>query len=151
MVNCDVFSDFFERTIHLNSMVWSCAVTGRSGLTFEEALDSEKQANASLESFPEFLEMPLLYLVHKFTYRGRLDDLVNDVFAFMKERYFVGEELTFVESRKKKRARVLNVMYIGPEQNGVGNDVHPSEDDPPSRFAFFHLFNQYFELIFFIV
>ena len=137
---CRRFSDFFERTIHLNSMVWSCGVTGRSGLTFEEALDSEKQANASLESFPEFLEVPLLYLVHKFTYRGRLDDLVNDVFTFMKDRYFVGEELAFVESRKKKRARILNVMFIGPDRNDSVDHSQPSDADPSSRSDFFAIY-----------
>src|SRR5262249_25823380 len=28
-------SEFFKRTILLNSLVWTCAATGRSGLTYE--------------------------------------------------------------------------------------------------------------------
>lgn len=39
-----IFSDFFQRQIALSSMVWTCSVTGKTGLTFEEALDSEKSA-----------------------------------------------------------------------------------------------------------
>ena len=43
----EVFTDyeqFFERTILCNSLVWSCSVTGKSGLTYEEAVDSEQKA-----------------------------------------------------------------------------------------------------------
>ena len=43
----EVFTDyeeFFQRTILCNSLVWSCAVTGKSNLTFEEALESEEKA-----------------------------------------------------------------------------------------------------------
>lgn len=33
------FSDFFKRTILLNSLVWTCGATGRSGLTYEVKRD----------------------------------------------------------------------------------------------------------------
>ena len=38
------YEEFFQRTILCNSLVWSCAVTGKSNLTFEEALESEEKA-----------------------------------------------------------------------------------------------------------
>ena len=38
------YEEFFERTILCNSLVWSCAITGKAGLTFEEALESEQAA-----------------------------------------------------------------------------------------------------------
>jgi bromodomain adjacent to zinc finger domain protein 1A len=56
-------------------MIWTCAVTGRSNLTFEEAQQSEKAAQATLDEFPTTLERPLLYLAN-LTYRGRIDDVV---------------------------------------------------------------------------
>lgn len=83
-------SDFFERTILCNSLVWSCAVTGKPGLTYQEALESEKKALQNLQNFPEPLIVPVLYLV-TLTQRSRLHEVCDDIFAYIKDRYFVGE------------------------------------------------------------
>jgi hypothetical protein len=45
-------SDYFARVILCNSMVWHCSLTGKSNLTFQEALDSEKSARQLLKAFP---------------------------------------------------------------------------------------------------
>lgn len=37
-------SEFFNRTILLNSTDFSCALTGKTGLTYFEALESENEA-----------------------------------------------------------------------------------------------------------
>ena len=71
--NC---SEFFDHSMHLNSMVWACGVTGKTNLTYEEALKSERDAGALVDAFPSSLERPLVYLT-TVTYRGRLDDVVN--------------------------------------------------------------------------
>ncbi|RCN26613.1 hypothetical protein ANCCAN_27660 [Ancylostoma caninum] len=42
------YDEFFERMIQLNSTLFSCEYTGKTGLTYFEALDSEKQAMVSL-------------------------------------------------------------------------------------------------------
>jgi bromodomain adjacent to zinc finger domain protein 1A len=34
-------------------MVWSCSLTGKANLTFQEALDSEKGARKLLKGFPK--------------------------------------------------------------------------------------------------
>uniref|UniRef100_A0A915BX97 WAC domain-containing protein n=1 Tax=Parascaris univalens TaxID=6257 RepID=A0A915BX97_PARUN len=106
---------FFQRQITLNSMVWSCERTGKSGLTYEEALESEKNAQEALETFPDNFGRPILYLVENLSLRGRLDDLVNDIYYFVKDRYFVGEEVTYMENQKKKNARVLGVSFEGED------------------------------------
>lgn len=85
-----VISDFFKRTILCNSLVWSCSLTGRPGLTYQEALESEEKALKFLSSFPVYLETPVLLLA-RMTKRGRLADLCEDIFAFVKDRFFVGE------------------------------------------------------------
>lgn len=38
------FSAYFERVLHLNAAVWSCAVTEKPGLTFSEAVEHEAQS-----------------------------------------------------------------------------------------------------------
>ena len=81
---------FFERIILCNSLVWTCSITGRPGLTYQEALDSEERARKQLAAFPDSLQKPILYL-STLTQRSRLNDLNDDVFVFARDRYFIGE------------------------------------------------------------
>jgi len=86
--------------------VWTCAYTGRSGLTFEEALDSEKKAKEQLEQFPHYLQRPLL-CVASLTHRSRLIDMNDDVFLFTKDRYFVDEAVEVVINSQRLIFSVL--------------------------------------------
>uniref|UniRef100_A0A672PC43 Bromodomain adjacent to zinc finger domain protein 1A n=1 Tax=Sinocyclocheilus grahami TaxID=75366 RepID=A0A672PC43_SINGR len=84
------YDEFFERTILCNSLVWSCAVTGKPGLTYQEALESERKARLNLQNFPNVLLVPLLHLT-ALTHRSRLHEICDDVYAYVKERFFPGE------------------------------------------------------------
>ncbi|VDK43074.1 unnamed protein product [Anisakis simplex] len=119
------YEDFFKRQITLNSMLWSCSQTGKSGLTFEEALESEKNAKESLEAFPEHFGRPILYLIDRLCVRGRLEELVGDIHTFVKDRYFVGEELFFAANGtgRKNNCRILNVSYKGDDFTEIMNNV----------------------------
>ncbi|VDP10990.1 unnamed protein product [Soboliphyme baturini] len=94
------YDDFFKRTILLNSLVWTCSATGRTNLTFEEALLSERTSKESLENFPSNLARPLLFLC-RLTKRSRLEDLLNDVYGFVRNHYFVGEVVEVVLGLEK--------------------------------------------------
>jgi bromodomain adjacent to zinc finger domain protein 1A len=72
--------------------VWSCELTGRSGLTYQEAVESERHARKRLAEFPTVLKIPILLLM-TMTRRRRLADARDDVFGFLKDRFFVGEEV----------------------------------------------------------
>lgn len=139
------FSAYFERLIQLNSMEWTCALTGKTGLTFEEALESEREAQVRfvyfflkllqefIDTFPEYLEGPILFLIHQFSARSRIDDLVNDIYVAIRDRFFIGEELTYREknSNSKKDARVLNVSYKhrseSPKKSQKASEVNGEE------------------------
>ena len=73
-----------------NSLVWSCSLTGKPNLTYQEAIESEERARRYLASFPVYLEAPVLFLA-SLTRRGNLADLCDDVFVFARDRYFIGE------------------------------------------------------------
>ena len=84
-----VFSDyeaFFERTILCNSLVWSCAVTGKSNLTYEEAVESEQKSRKKISNLPKALKKGLLYLVSR-TKKGRQGEITDDVHDWAKSRY----------------------------------------------------------------
>uniref|UniRef100_A0A8C7QS73 Bromodomain adjacent to zinc finger domain protein 1A n=2 Tax=Oncorhynchus mykiss TaxID=8022 RepID=A0A8C7QS73_ONCMY len=104
------YDDFFERTILCNSLVWSCAVTGKPGLTYLEALDCEKRGRQSLQSFPSALVVPLLHLT-ALTYRTRLHEICDDVYSYVKERFFPGEIVDVVtRSGTRQLCEILDVQ-----------------------------------------
>ncbi|XP_040825561.1 bromodomain adjacent to zinc finger domain protein 1A isoform X1 [Ochotona curzoniae] len=114
------YDDFFERTILCNSLVWSCAVTGRPGLTYQEALESEKKARQNLQSFPEPLIIPVLCLA-SFTCRSRLQEVCDDIFAYIKDRYFVEETVEVIRSNGARlQCRIVEVLPPS-HQNGFAN------------------------------
>ncbi|XP_076392535.1 ATP-dependent chromatin assembly factor large subunit isoform X2 [Megachile rotundata] len=92
------YNEFCERIILCNSLIWSCSITGRTNMTFEEALQCEENAKRSLKEFPMELRIPILYLASK-TNRSSFNDMIEDVYQFARERYFVGEmvEASFTE------------------------------------------------------
>uniref|UniRef100_A0A670IS08 Bromodomain adjacent to zinc finger domain protein 1A n=1 Tax=Podarcis muralis TaxID=64176 RepID=A0A670IS08_PODMU len=114
------YDDFFERTILCNSLVWSCAVTGKPGLTYQEALESEKKALQNLQNFPEPLIVPVLYLV-TLTQRSRLHEVCDDIFAYIKDRYFVGEIVAVLRNNGERlQCKILEVKAPA-HQNGMAN------------------------------
>ncbi|KAI8482743.1 Bromodomain adjacent to zinc finger domain protein 1A [Branchiostoma belcheri] len=103
------YDDFFERTMLCNSLVWSCSLTGRSGLTYQEAVDSEDRARKVLETFPQPLQVPVLYLA-ALTRRPRLADVCDDVYAFIKDRMLVGETVEVQRGASRVSCTVLRVI-----------------------------------------
>jgi len=85
-----LYREFFERIILCNSLVWSCSITGRAGLTYQEAVECEEKALKNLATFPGYLQKPVLFLA-TLTHRSRLVDMNDDVFVFAKDRFFIGE------------------------------------------------------------
>ncbi|XP_016840706.1 bromodomain adjacent to zinc finger domain protein 1A isoform X2 [Nasonia vitripennis] len=92
------YNEFCERIILCNSMIWSCSITGKSGMTYEEALQCEEHAKESLKEFPMELRIPILYLASK-TSRTSFGEMIEDVYQYARERYFIGEmvEASFTE------------------------------------------------------
>ncbi|XP_027891149.1 bromodomain adjacent to zinc finger domain protein 1A [Xiphophorus couchianus] len=103
------YDEFFERTILCNSLVWSCALTGRAGLTYLEAVESERRAKQSLESFPQALVVPMLHLA-ALSRHCRLSELCEDVYGFVKDRFFPGE-IVDVSGRNGTR-RVCEIVQV---------------------------------------
>ena len=64
------YDEYFERTILCNSLVWTCNLSGKTGLTYAEAVESEEKAHKSLQSFPKVLERVIVYLI-TLTKRGK--------------------------------------------------------------------------------
>lgn len=65
-------------------------MTGKTNLTYSEALNSEKAARKLLEDFPMELRIPILFIAER-TNRCSFAEMSEDIFNFVRDRYFVGE------------------------------------------------------------
>ncbi|XP_046463980.1 bromodomain adjacent to zinc finger domain protein 1A-like isoform X2 [Daphnia pulex] len=111
-VTNEIFRDyeaFFERTILCNSLVWSCSLTAKSNLTYQEAIESEKRALQSVSDIPLELRQPLL-LIASLTCRGKVNETCDDVYYFMKDRYFKNEHVEAILRSKWYPAQVIRVV-----------------------------------------
>lgn len=91
-------------------MVWSCELTGKNNLTYSEALQSEKAARKQLKDFPMELRIPILFLATK-TNRCSFAEMSEDIFNFIRDRYFVGETVeACLEGDNWQEAHVLSVI-----------------------------------------
>lgn len=125
------YEEFFERIILCNSLVWSCAITGRSGMTYQEAEDCEEKARRQLATFPESLQRPLLIL-STMTYRGRLVDLNDDVFLFAKDRYFIGENVDVLIAGERRPSKIIKVVAPAENTSKSNGDVIVIDEDSES-------------------
>ncbi|KAB7493629.1 Bromodomain adjacent to zinc finger domain protein 1A [Armadillidium nasatum] len=97
----EVFTDydeFWERLVLLNALVWTCELTGRPNLTYHEALECEKKAKKCISNVSLALKKPLLY-ISTLTKRGRIIDTCDDIFVYIRDRYFVGEEVEAIVTK----------------------------------------------------
>lgn len=106
--------EYFERVMLTNSVIWQCSLTGRSDLTYAEALDSEKAARKLLRQFPSALRGPII-LVASLTKRSALKQLVDDVYSFVKDRFFKDEKVDVVNESGRGCRFCKVIEIIAPE------------------------------------
>ncbi|XP_014471104.1 PREDICTED: bromodomain adjacent to zinc finger domain protein 1A isoform X3 [Dinoponera quadriceps] len=140
-VTNEIFKDYNEfcaRIILCNSLIWSCSITGRTSMTFQEALECEENAKKSLKEFPMELRIPILYLASK-TNRMSFNEMIEDVYQFARDRYFVGEmvEASFTEE-SWCNCHVLQVIVPSEQQvsaylNENGRSLQENYYHPPAK------------------
>lgn len=132
------YEEFFERIILCNSLLWSCEITGKWGLTYQEAVENEERARRNLATFPDYLQRPILYLA-TLTYRSRMATMNDDVFVFAKDRYFIGEIVDVVHDGIRKPYKIIKVTPPTEEEiqqhalNGDAEEVHEEGTGEKSR------------------
>ncbi|KAG6381334.1 chromatin remodeling complex protein [Boletus reticuloceps] len=98
---------------------FQCEVTGKSGLDYFQALESEQQEAQTMHSrFPEPLKAAVLKAV-QWQVVGRLDHLVEAVFERFKDRYFADEKVFVDVQGDKFYAKVLRVYPPKPPSEVV--------------------------------
>ncbi|XP_037293996.1 bromodomain adjacent to zinc finger domain protein 1A isoform X2 [Manduca sexta] len=128
------YEEYCERIILVNSMVWSCMMTGKNNLTYSEALQSERAARRQLKDFPMELRIPILFLAAK-TKRCSFAEMAEDVFNFVRDRYFVGETVeACLEGDHWQEAHILSV---------TAQKQHPDSKATPPAAAYVYEVEQF--------
>ncbi|KAF9437302.1 hypothetical protein BGZ76_001308 [Entomortierella beljakovae] len=123
------YEDYINRYFFYQQKNWQCETTGKSGLTFEEALESEhKEKSMVANKFPPQLRKPLLAFVQFQT--TRIDTVVDDAYAKFKNQYFINEDLNISWDKSTYNAVIRKVI---PKEewttviNGVENPEVPGQ------------------------
>ncbi|CAK9217867.1 unnamed protein product [Sphagnum troendelagicum] len=125
--------------------VWTCKVSGKSNLTYEEAIVSEHKANEKVQQFPKEFMGPVLHMVQFSPLR--IDDLVDSLYKDFKERFVVGEVVTgtrgegsstsmcmcqilkvLKEEGKKDETPRYNVAWLDDNNRKIGISKESADD-----------------------
>ncbi|KAL2024404.1 hypothetical protein VTK56DRAFT_8215 [Thermocarpiscus australiensis] len=88
------YEDYLNRLDFYKQKRFICTISGHSGLTFFEALESELAGAAEVDqAFPEALKGPILRRV-QFQTVSRIDTLVDQIYDEFKNDYYPGESVT---------------------------------------------------------
>ncbi|CAD5211987.1 unnamed protein product [Bursaphelenchus okinawaensis] len=102
------YEKLFDRMLMLNSSLWTCAVTLKSGLTFEEAMKSEKNAHSG---FPLYGQRPLYFFVKNYFQDDSIDKVVKNIMKWMSKRFFKGEWVKTYNVDRFTMAKIVDVTY----------------------------------------
>ncbi|XP_015879710.2 uncharacterized protein LOC107415821 [Ziziphus jujuba] len=110
----EIFRDYHEYLNRINlyrQRVWMCRVTGKTSLTYEEALVSEKRATEKVQQFPKEVVVPALRTIQYSMLS--LKDLADTIAAKLQNCLYVGAELSGKKDDGVYRCKILKVLEDG--------------------------------------
>uniref|UniRef100_A0A7N0TNB0 DDT domain-containing protein n=1 Tax=Kalanchoe fedtschenkoi TaxID=63787 RepID=A0A7N0TNB0_KALFE len=111
----EIFCDYHQYLNRMNlyrQRLWTCKMTGKSNLTFEEALVSEQRASEKVKQLPsELVETALRSIQFCML---PLRDLVHEVTEKLQEHLFEGIELFGKKDNGVHLCRLLRILEEGP-------------------------------------
>ncbi|TKY60491.1 vacuolar cation/proton exchanger 5 [Spatholobus suberectus] len=94
--------------------IWTCKITGKTGLTYEEALVSEQHATEKVQQFPKELVTIALRIIQYSMLP--LKDLADSIAEKLQERLFVGAELHGKKDDGVHPCKILKVIQKGVDK-----------------------------------
>lgn len=111
------YQEYLERINLYRQRVWVCKVSGKTNLTYEEALVSERRATEKVQHFPKELIGPVLRMVQFKTLRVK--ELVSKISNSIKDFYLVGEEVTGRKTDSLFPCKILKVIQEVDDEDGT--------------------------------
>ncbi|XP_028770535.1 DDT domain-containing protein DDB_G0282237 [Neltuma alba] len=113
----EIFRDYHDYLNRINlyrQRVWTCKVTGKSNLTFEEAMVSEKRATEKVQQIPKELMEPALRIIQYSTLPLR--ELADAIAEKLQEQVYVGAELHGKKDDGEHPCKILKVVREGVDE-----------------------------------
>ncbi|ESR39672.1 hypothetical protein CICLE_v10025072mg [Citrus x clementina] len=113
----EIFRNYHEYLNRVNlyrNRVWMCKSTGKTNLTYEEALVSEKHALEKLQELPKELVAPALRII-QFSMLS-LKDLADTIATNLEERLYVGSEYY---GRKDSGVHLCKILKVVKADNKI--------------------------------
>jgi hypothetical protein len=109
------YESYLQRMDWYKQKRFTCEVSGRSGLSFFDALRSELAGSREVDqAFPEPLKHPVLRRV-QFSTTSRIDNLVDEVFDDFKNDFFPGETVTvLLDNGERLSGNIRDKAKFGP-------------------------------------
>eukprot|EP00833_Pecoramyces_ruminatium_P015729 jgi/Orpsp1_1/1189761/evm.model.d7180000074253.1 len=96
--------------------VWTCELTGKMNLTYEEALESEKNCREKTKnSYPE-VWIPLTLKMAQYK-QGKLNDVVDKIYDYLKDNYLIGE-IVFFKVPNTQQQKLGKIILINDKSKG---------------------------------
>ncbi|KAG1456290.1 hypothetical protein G6F56_006863 [Rhizopus delemar] len=103
------YEEHSKRLALYQQPVWTCEITGKHNLTYQQALESERIEKRNVESkLPKVLRKAILTRVELQT--TDLNMLVDDIINNFKNNYFVGEIVYCTLNNNNYFARIVDVL-----------------------------------------
>ena len=122
----EIFGDYesyIRRLDFYRQHEFTCSITGQSGLTFFEALASERNESRTVDDrFPEPLKEPVLRKI-QFSTISRMEDLVNHIFEEFRQDFFPGEQVTLLMDDGERHEGIIREKASFPEQRSSSGEV----------------------------
>uniref|UniRef100_A0ACD5ZER4 Uncharacterized protein n=1 Tax=Avena sativa TaxID=4498 RepID=A0ACD5ZER4_AVESA len=124
----EIFLDYQEYVKRLNlycQRVWTCKVSGKSNLTFEEALVSEHQAMEKAQNLPTEIMGHVLRMTQYSTLG--LIELVNKIYVSLQEDVFEGIELHAQKDGSEAPCKILKILDSGDTKSYEVGWIRPGK------------------------
>ncbi|CAE6091931.1 unnamed protein product [Arabidopsis arenosa] len=110
----EIFRDYqlyLKRMNLYRNRVWTCKSTGKTSLSYEEALDSEKLASKKVQTLPRELVAPALRIIQFSTLS--LKDLADKIATELQNCFFAGAELYGKRDGELHPCKILRIVTDG--------------------------------------
>ncbi|XP_043713125.1 DDT domain-containing protein DDB_G0282237-like [Telopea speciosissima] len=137
----EIFRDYqayLQRINLYRQRVWTCKVTGKTNLTYEEALVSEQRGTEKAQQFPKELMIPVLHMI-QFSML-KLQDLVKSICTKLQDHFIEGLELYGRKDNSVQPCQILKVLdedlekvhyevgWLDKDKNVTGTSIANADD-----------------------
>ncbi|KAK2384943.1 hypothetical protein P8452_39748 [Trifolium repens] len=108
------YQDYLNRLNLYRQRVWACKATGKTGLTYEEALVSEQRATEKFLQFPKEFTTPALRIIQYSMLP--LKELADSIAEKLQQRLYAGAELYGKKDDGVCPCKILKVIQEGVDK-----------------------------------